>query len=253
MYRIVDCTDCKIRGRLIVAPTGVNEFLEEEKMGFVVTIDGPAGTGKGTVTKIIAEDLGLVYIDTGAMYRCVALEAMRKNIEPENSREMLEMLDNMQIDFKKNGEIQEVWLNGENVTTQIRTREIDVTVDRYSALKCARDKMTPLQRKMGENSNVVGEGRDVGTVVFPDADVKIYLDCSLEERANRRYKQYLEKGIETTYEAVLENIKQRYKAETEREIAPLRQAEDAILVDSTKMTIEEVVAEIERVIKEKIK
>ena len=109
--------------------------------------------------------------------------------------------------------------------------------------------MTPLQRKMGENSNVVGEGRDVGTVVFPDAVVKIYLDCSLEERANRRYKQYLEKGIETTYEAVLENIKQRYKAETEREIAPLRQAEDAILVDSTKMTIEEVVAEIERVIK----
>lgn len=221
-------------------------------MGFVVAIDGPAGTGKGTVTKIIAEDLGFVYIDTGAMYRCVALEAMRKKIEPENSDEMLQMLDNMEIDFKKNGEIQEVWLNGENVTTQIRTREIDSKVDRYSALKYARDKMTPLQRKMGENSNVIGEGRDVGTVVFPDADVKIYLDCSLEERANRRYKQYLEKGMETTYEAVLENIKQRYKAETERQIAPLRQAEDAILVDSTNMTIEEVVAEIERMIKEKM-
>lgn len=222
-------------------------------MGFVVAIDGPAGTGKGTVTKIIAEDLGLVYIDTGAMYRCVALEALRKKIEPQNSNEMLEMLDKMRIDFKKNGEIQEVWLNGENVTVPIRTREIDRKVDQYSALKYAREKMTPLQRKMGENSNVIGEGRDVGTVIFPNADVKIYLDCSMEERANRRYKQYLEKGIETTYEEVLENIKKRYQAETQREIAPLRRAEDAILVDSTNMTIEEVVEKIENVIKEKIK
>lgn len=221
-------------------------------MGFIVAIDGPAGTGKGTVTKIIAENLGLVYIDTGAMYRCVALEAIRKNIEPENSDEMIQMLDNMKIDFKKNGEVQEVWLNGENVTTQIRTREIDSRVDKFAALKCARDKMTPLQRKMGENSSVIGEGRDVGTVVFPNADVKIFLDCSIEERANRRYKQYLERGIETTYEDVLENIKQRYKIETEREIAPLRQADDAILVDSTNLTIEEVVQKIEEIIRVKM-
>lgn len=220
-------------------------------MAFVVAIDGPAGTGKGTVTKRIAKDLGLVYIDTGAMYRCVALEAIRKNIKPENSDEILQMLDNMKINFKKNGEIQEVWLNGENVTIQIRTQEIDSKVDQYSALKYVREKMTPLQRKMGENSSVIGEGRDVGTVVFPDADVKVYLDCSIEERANRRYKQYLEKGIETTYEEVLENIKQRYKAETERELAPLKQADDAILVDSTNLTIEEVVDEIEKIIKEK--
>lgn len=221
-------------------------------MSFVVAIDGPAGTGKGTVTKIIAKDLHLMYIDTGAMYRCVALEAIRKNIEPENSDEMWQMLDNMKIVFKKNGEIQEVWLNGENVTKQIRTREIDCKVDKFSALKCVREKMTPLQRKMGENDSVIGEGRDVGTVVFPNANVKIYLDCSIEERANRRYKQYLERGIETTYEEVLENIKQRYKAETEREIAPLRKAEDAILIDSTNLTIEEVVKEIEDIIKEKM-
>lgn len=125
----------------------------EIKMGFVVAIDGPAGTGKGTVTKIIAEDLGLVYIDTGAMYRCVALEALKKKVAPENSDEMLEILENMQIDFKKNAEIQEVWLNGENVTTAIRTQEIDSNVDKYSALKCAREKMTPLQRKMGALKN----------------------------------------------------------------------------------------------------
>ncbi len=220
-------------------------------MGFVVAIDGPAGTGKGTVTKMIAEDLGLVYIDTGAMYRCVALEAIKKKVEPQESEELLQILDKMKIDFKQTEEIQEVWLNGENVTTDIRTQEIDSRVDQFSALKCVRDKMTPLQRKMAESNSVIGEGRDVGTVVFPNADVKVYLDCSMEERASRRYKQYLEKGIETTYEEVLENIKQRYKAETEREIAPLRQAEDAILVDSTNMTIAEVVDKIESIIKEK--
>lgn len=221
-------------------------------MGFVVAIDGPAGTGKGTVTKIIAEDLGLVYIDTGAMYRCVALEAIKKKVEPEESEELLQILDKIEIDFKQKGEIQEVFLNGEDVTIEIRTQEIDCQVDKFSALKCVRDKMTPLQRKMGKNSDVIGEGRDVGTVVFPNADVKIYLDCSIEERANRRYKQYLEKGMKVTYEEVLENIKQRYKIETEREIAPLRQAEDAILVDSTNMTIEEVVQKIESIIKEKM-
>ncbi len=220
-------------------------------MAFVVAIDGPAGTGKGTVTKIIAEDLGLVYIDTGAMYRCVALEALRKKVEPVENEELLNILENMEIYFNKNGHLQETWLNGENVSTQIRSFKIDANVDKFSALKSVRAKMTPLQRKMGESSNIIIEGRDCGTVIFPDADVKIYLDCSIEERANRRYKQYLEKGIEATYKEVLENIKQRYKEEIEREIAPLRQAEDAILVDSTEMTIEEVVAEIEKIINTK--
>ncbi len=221
-------------------------------MSFVVAIDGPAGTGKGTVTKIIAEDLGLVYIDTGAMYRCVALEAMKRQVEPEESTELFEILDSIEIAFKKNGMLQETWLNGENVSNEIRSAMIDAKVDKFAALKCVRDKMTPLQRKMGETSKIIIEGRDCGTVIFPDADVKIYLDCSMEERANRRYKQYLEKGIKATYEEVLENIKQRYKIETQREIAPLKKAEDAILVDSTKLTIEEVVAEIEKIINEKV-
>ena len=217
-------------------------------MAFVVAIDGPAGTGKGTITKIISEKLGLVNIDTGAMYRCVTLEAMRRNIEPVESENLSEMLDEIEIELKKNGDVQEVWLNGENVSSKIRTPEVDAEVAKFAALKSVRAKMTPLQRKMGENGNIIMEGRDIGTAVFPDADVKIYLDATVEERARRRYLQDLEKGMEITYEEVLESIKERHKLETEREINPLRKAEDAILVDSTNLTIEEVVEEVERII-----
>lgn len=220
-------------------------------MAFVVAIDGPAGTGKGTVTKIIAKDLGLVNVDTGAMYRCVTLEALRRKVEPVECDELCEILKNIEIDLKKNGEIQEVWLNGADVSSQIRTPEVDDNVAKFAALRSVREKMTPLQRKMGENGNIIMEGRDIGTTVFPDADVKIYLDATVEERARRRYKQDLEKGIEVTYEEVLESIKQRHKLETEREISPLIQADDAILVDSTNLTIEEVVEEIEKIIKNK--
>ena len=221
-------------------------------MAFIVAIDGPAGTGKGTVTKIISKDMGLVNIDTGAMYRCVTLSALRKNIEPKECKELEEILGKIDIQLKKNGEIQEVWLNGENVSEKIRTPEIDSWVAKFAALKIVRDKMTPLQRKMGENDNIIMEGRDIGTAVFPNADVKIYLDASVEERARRRYMQDLEKGLEVTYEEVLESIKERHKLETEREIAPLVQADDAVLVDSTNLTIEEVVSEIKRIIKNKL-
>ena len=220
-------------------------------MAFVVAIDGPAGTGKGTVTKIIAKDLGLVNIDTGAMYRCVTLEALRNKIEPVECEELNEILQKLDIKMTKDGEVQEVWLNGENVTSQIRMPEIDSYVAKFAALKSVRDSMTPLQRKMRENGDIIMEGRDIGTVVFPDADVKIYLDATVEERARRRYLQNLEKGIESDYEEVLESIKQRHKLETEREIAPLRKADDAILVDSTNLSIEEVVEEIKNIINTK--
>lgn len=242
----------QIRQAINNRPYICQSFKEEEKMSFVVAIDGPAGTGKGTVTKIIAKDLGLINIDTGAMYRCVTLEALRKNLQPATSEELAEILEKIDIVLKKKEDVQEVWLNGEDVSTQIRTPKIDEMVGKFSALKMVRDKMTPLQRKMGQNGNIIMEGRDIGTTVFPDADIKIYLDCSVEERARRRYKQNLEKGIEISYEEVLESIRQRHKLETEREIAPLRQADDAILVDSTNLTIEEVVEKIENIIKEKM-
>ena len=220
-------------------------------MSFIVAIDGPAGTGKGTITKLLANKLNLIEIDTGAMYRCVTLECIRKNIFPDNEKKIIEALNNVDIKLKHIDGMQKIFLNGEDVSNEIRTPKVDNLVAVVAALKIVRDKITPMQRKMGENNDIIMEGRDIGTVVFPNADVKIFLDCSLEERANRRYKQNLEKGINESYEEVLASIKERHKLETERKIAPLIKADDAILVDSTKMTIEEVVNEISDIINKK--
>ena len=208
-------------------------------MSFVVAIDGPAGTGKGTVTKILAERLNLINIDTGAMYRCVALECINKNINSSEVEKIDKLMQTIKIELKKEDNKQIVMLNGKDVSKEIRTTAVDNVVAEFAALKCVRDKITPLQRKMKEQGNIIMEGRDIGTTVFPDADVKIYLDASLEERAKRRYKQDIEKGLNVTYEEIFESIKQRHKLETERELSPLRQAEDAIYIDTTKMTIEE--------------
>ena len=204
-------------------------------MSFVVAIDGPAGSGKGTITKIIAEKTGLVNIDTGSMYRCVALEALRKNISSDNENGIKEILKNIDIKLINNNGIQRVLLNGEDVSKDIRTPEVDSVVAKFAAVKVVRDKLTPMQRKIGEETDSIMEGRDIGTVVFPKADVKIFLECSLEERARRRYKQNQEKGINESYEEVLSSIIERHKLETERKIAPFVKAEDAILVDSTNM------------------
>lgn len=221
-------------------------------MSFVVAIDGPAGTGKGTITKLIAEELNLINIDTGAMYRCVALKALENNVSYTEADKVEELLKDIKIEFKReNGNII-VFLNEKDVTEKIRTPEINACVAKFAALKCVRDKMTPLQQDMVKLGNIIMEGRDIGTAVFPNADVKIYLDASVEERANRRYKQNLEKGIEQSYEEVLESIKQRHILETTREINPLRKAEDAILVDTTFLTIQEVKEKLINIIKEKI-
>ena len=220
-------------------------------MGVIVAVDGTAGSGKGTVTKIIAERLNLVSIDTGAMYRCVALECIRKNINYTEIEKIKTVLEKINIELRKENGNQLVFLNGENVTKDIRTTEVDDQVAKFAAIKEVRDKVTPMERKMGEKNDIIMEGRDIGTVVFPNADVKIFLDCSVEERAMRRYKQNLEKGIKATYEEVLEGIKERHKLETERKIAPLIKAEDAIYIDSTKMTIEEEAEEVIKIIKSK--
>ena len=222
-------------------------------MGFIVAIDGPAGSGKGTITKLIAEKRNLVSIDTGAMYRCVALDCLNNEIESTNLDGIEKVLEKIQIELKKiNGE-QKVFLNGKDVSREIREPKVDDVVAKYAAIKQIRDKVTPMQRKMGETQNIIMEGRDIGTVVFPNADVKIFLDCSVEERARRRYKKELEKGIETTYEEVLASIKERHRLETERDIAPFVKAEDAVVVDSTKLSIDEVVEEILKIIDKKLK
>lgn len=217
-------------------------------MGFVVAIDGPAGSGKGTVTKLVGEKLGLVYIDTGATFRCVALDMLQKNIKIEEENKIEDMLEKIDIDMKKDGKI---FLNGEDVTTRIRENDVNGFVSQISTLRIVRNKLLKIQRNIADGKNVIMEGRDIGTVVFPDADVKIYLDASAEERANRRVKQNEEKGIETSYEEVLKNIIDRDKRDSTREIAPLKKAEDAIYIDSTNMTIEEVGAEIVKTIMKK--
>ena len=220
-------------------------------MSFVVAIDGPAGSGKGTVTKLVAERLGLVNIDTGAMYRCVTLMCLEKNIDHTQIDEINKILETIEIEIRNEDCNQTFYLNGRNVTKEIRYENVNKNVAKFAAVKEIRDKVTPMQRAMGEKQDIIMEGRDITTVVFPNADVKIFLDCSVEERANRRYKQNLEKNIECTYEEVLSNIIERNKLETERETAPLIKAEDAIAIDSTNMSIEEVVAEIIRIINEK--
>ena len=220
-------------------------------MSFIVAIDGPAGSGKGTVTKLVAEKLGFITIDTGAMYRCVTVEALNKNIKPTEDEKIEEMMNKISIEMKNQDGNQKVFLNGKDVTKEIRTSNIDKNVSAFSALPIVRNKITPMQREMGQNENVIMEGRDIGTVVFPNANVKIYLDASYEEIAKRRYKQNIERGMKVTYKQVLEDIKRRNEYDLHREIAPLKQAEDAIYIDSTNLTIDEVVEKIIGIIKEK--
>lgn len=221
-------------------------------MSFIVAIDGPAGSGKGTITKLVAKKLNLINIDTGAMYRCVALEALKNGIDSTEVGKIEKMMKDISIQLKRQEDKQIVLLNNQDVSEEIRSVEVDNCVAKFAAIKCVRDKMTPLQRKMRELGNIIMEGRDIATAVFPDADVKIYLNASIEERAKRRYKQDLEKGMQVTYEEVLEGMIQRHKLETEREIAPLRKTADAIEVDTSNMTIEEVTEEIIKIIENKM-
>ena len=220
-------------------------------MGFIVAIDGEAGSGKSTVAKEIAKRLNFIYVDTGAMFRCVTLELIRKNIGLNDIDKINGILANITIVFKNEENIQRVFLNGEDVTEEIRCEKVDDKVAEFATVREIREKLKELQRELGKTDNIVMEGRDIGTVIFPNADVKIYIEVSEEERANRRYKQNLEKGIDTSYEQILANIKKRHKLETEREIAPLVKAEDAILLDTTNMTEEESIEKIIEIIEKK--
>lgn len=226
---------------------------DEWIMGFVVAVDGPAGSGKGTITKLVGEKRNLVYIDTGAMYRCVTLDCINNNVDYTDIPGIEKILEKISIELKIEDGIQKVYLNGKDVSKEIREDKVNSQVSKFSVIKEVREKITPMQQEMGKTQDIIMEGRDICTVVFPNADVKIYLDCSVEERARRRYKQNLEKGINETFEQTLKNVKERDEIDSNREIAPLRKAEDAILIDSTNMTIEEVVNRVIEIIDEKRK
>jgi len=222
-------------------------------MSFVVAIDGPAGTGKGTITEILSKKLKLVKIDTGATYRCVTLAMINQNIGLEETDKIIELLKTIRIEIKEEKGEQTVILNGEVVTEKIRNKEVTKLVSPVSSIKEVRLAMVDLQRKMAEGKNVIMEGRDIGTYVFPSADVKIYLDADTEERAKRRFKQNQEKGIDMSYEEILDNIKKRDENDKNKEIGALKVAHDAIVIDTTHMSIKEVSSEIEKVIRKKQK
>ena len=222
-------------------------------MSFIVAMDGPAGTGKGTITNLISKEMGLVNIDTGATYRCVALYAIKNNIKLEEKEKIIESLPNIHIDMKNEQGIQKVYLNNEDVTSEIRSKEVTKIVSQVSSIVEVRFAMVEVQRNLAKGKDVIMEGRDITTYVFPNADVKIYLDADEEERAKRRYKEIQEKGIEMTYEEVLKNIQIRDKNDKEKEIGALKIAEDAIYIDTTNLTIEEVKEKVKEIIMEKYK
>lgn len=215
----------------------------------IVAVDGPAGSGKGTVTKKIEEELGFLNLDTGATYRCVALQTLRENLGLENEKEIIEIANNIDIKIDNTGNKDIVLLNGEDVSKEIRTKEVTSIVSQISSIIPVRERMVEVQRNLAKGKNVIVEGRDIGTVVFPNADVKIYLDASEEIRAKRRYEENVQNGIDTTYEEVLENVKMRDYNDMHKKFGALKKADDAIVVDSTNLSIEEVVEKIKNIIK----
>lgn len=222
-------------------------------MGFIVAIDGPAGAGKGTITKLVGEKKNLIYIDTGALYRCVTLYMIRNKISLDETDKIKEMLNKINIELKKEDNEDLVFLNGEDVTKLIREKEVNELVSQVSHVIEVRENITNLSRKIAEGKNVIMEGRDIGTNVFPKADVKIYLDATPEERARRRMKQNREKGIDIPYDEILKNIIYRDNNDKTSDVAPLKQAEDAFYIDSSDIPIEKVVDKVIEIIEKKIK
>ena len=220
-------------------------------MDFVVAIDGPAGSGKGTVTKMVAEKLGLVNIDTGAIYRGVTLNIIRNNISLTDKEKIKEMLDTIDIKVEVENNNTTVFLEGKDVTDKLRNKDVTELVSPVARIIEIREFIDNISREISKGKKVIMEGRDIGTTVFPNANVKIYLDADPEERAKRRLKQNLEKGINIPYEEILENIMFRDKNDSTSPVGTLKKADDAVYIDSTNMSIEEVVDEVIRLIKEK--
>jgi cytidylate kinase len=218
----------------------------------IVAIDGPAGAGKSTVAKRLAKELGYTYMDTGAMYRAFALKARREGIDLDNESALRASLAGTNVELMEKDGQPKVLLDGRDVTSEIRAPEMSQWASKISALKPVRERMVELQRALGARGGVVVEGRDIGTVVFPGAEVKIFLTAGTQERGLRRFAELQAHGKDVTLEETLGEMKQRDRRDQERAVAPLRQAEDAVAVDSTGMSVDQVVEKIMKEIKKSI-
>ena len=222
-------------------------------MPTAVALDGPAGAGKSSIAKRAAKELGFIYVDTGALYRTIGLAASRAGVEPVDSPEVDALLEKITVEltFNDKGE-QVVLLNGEDVSGEIRTPEASMTASKISAIPNVRAYLLDLQRDMAKTNDIIMDGRDIGTVVLPDAQVKIFLTASPEARAGRRYKELIEKGMSVKYEDILSDVIERDYNDTHRKTAPLKAAEDSVTVDTTELDFEQSVNAIISVIKEKM-
>ena len=214
------------------------------KKGLVIAIDGFSSTGKSSISKVVADTLGLIHIDTGAMYRAITLFGLR-NFKDEKQEidlsKLLQNLNEISLEFRENSEKLEIYLNGENVSKEIRTTEVSDNVSFIAKQPEVRERLVVLQRNIAEKQGVIMDGRDIGTVVLPNADYKFFLTASADERARRRFLELQSLGIETTIEEVKQNLIERDRIDSEREISPLKQAEDAILIDNTNLNKEETI------------
>ena len=213
-------------------------------MGYNVAIDGPAGAGKSTIAKLVAKETRYIYVDTGAMYRGLAIHFLDKGIQPQETEKVIEACKDAEVTIAYEDAVQHVYLNGKDISSRLRNEEVGNMASVTSAIPEVRKKLLELQQNLAKTQNVIMDGRDIGTCVLPHADVKVYLTASVETRAKRRYQELQEKGEDCNLEEIAHDIEERDRRDMTREIAPLKQAEDAVLVDSSDMTIAEVVKTI---------
>ena len=220
-------------------------------MSFNVAIDGPAGAGKSTIAKLVAKELNFIYVDTGAMYRAIALFLLNKGISKDDEKAIADVCGEIDIEIKHADGLQQVWLNGQDVSAEIRREAVGNMASATSVYSCVREKLLSLQRDIAATHDVIMDGRDIGTCILPNAQAKIYLTASVSTRAKRRYQELCEKGVSCDLEEIKKDIEDRDYRDMHREISPLKQAEDAVLVDSSDMTIEQVVERIVEICREK--
>ncbi len=228
-------------------------FVRQKPNGLIIAVDGPSGAGKSTIARLLSKRLGYLYLDTGAMYRAVALAVKRAGVSPDDDGALAAVCREAEISFVRTDDHCHVFLDGEDVSAAIRTPELSLLTSKISMKKAVRDILARRQRELGQDGGVVLEGRDIGTVVFPDADLKFFLSASAEERGKRRYLELKAKGEDVQLERTIAEVAQRDQQDAQREHAPLRRADDAIDIDSTGLSIEEVVALMEEKIKERLK